>query len=111
MEKSQLKSVKVCNVDELPVGQSKCINVDGKEIGIFNTGKGVYAINNICIHAGGPLHEGPIDCDKGLVSCCWHAWTFDLATGKCVSHPRQDVFAETYNIKIINGEVFVEVNN
>jgi len=109
MEKTNSKLVKVCKVSELPTGQAKAIQVDGKEIGIFNTNDKLYAINNICIHAGGPLHEGPVNCEKAQVTCCWHSWTFDLATGKCVTHPRQDVFAETYPVKIENDEIFVTI--
>lgn len=40
----------------------------------------VYAAN--CPHLLGPLDEG--DCEDNQVSCPWHGYRFDIATGKCV---------------------------
>lgn len=109
MEKTSDSLIKVCALSELPSGQAKYVQVNGKEVGIFNANGKLFAINNICIHAGGRLNEGYIDCEKAQVVCPWHAWNFDLATGKCISHPRQDIFADIYTVKIQNDEVFVEV--
>ncbi len=109
MENINDNLISVCKVDELPSGQSKCIKLEGKEIGLFNVNGKYYALNNVCIHAGGTLHDGPLNCDKAQISCSWHAWTFDLATGKCVSHPKQDVFAKTYPVKIVNNEIFIDI--
>ena len=103
------KTIKVCLVNELSSGQAKSLQIDGKEIGIFNIGGKYYAIDNICMHAGGPLNDGFIDEEKCMVTCPWHGWGYDLASGKCVTHPRQDVFAKTCTVKIIENEIFVEV--
>lgn len=100
---------KVCNTSELQAGQAKSITINGKEIGVFNLNGKFYAIDNICIHAGGPLHEGTVDSGNCQVTCLWHGWAFDLATGKCVTHPRQDVFTNTYPVKVENDEIFIEV--
>ena len=102
--------IKVCKKDELQSGQARPITVDGKEIGVFNIKGKYYAIDNICLHAGGPLNEGSLDEEQCQVTCSWHGWGFDLATGKCVTHPRQDVFTGTYSVKIEGDEVFVELN-
>ena len=100
-------SIKVCKASELIEGQSKCVQANGKDIAIFNVKGKLYAIDNICIHAGGTLNDGPIDEEKCQVTCNWHGWAYDLATGKCVTHPRQDVFTSTYTVKIENDNVFV----
>ncbi|MBI1857718.1 MAG: Rieske (2Fe-2S) protein [Candidatus Melainabacteria bacterium] len=100
---------KVCKVSELLPGQAKSATVGSKEIGVFNIDGKFYAIDNICIHAGGPLHEGAIDPKNCQVTCSWHGWAFDLATGKCVTHPRQDVFTGTYTVTVEGEEIFVEV--
>lgn len=101
--------VKVCKVSELPDGQAKSIQANGKEIGVFNVKGKYYAIDNHCIHAGAPLTDGAIDAEKCQVVCSWHAWGFDLATGKCVTHPKQDVFTGTYNVQVQGDEIFVSV--
>ncbi len=101
--------IKVCKVNELPAGQAKSIKINDKEIAVFNVKGKFYAIDNACIHAGGPLNDGYIDEEKCQVTCNWHGWGYDLATGKCVTHPRQDVFIGSYQIKIEGDDIFVQV--
>ncbi len=109
METTSNSKVKVCNISELQPGQTKSLKVKDKDIAIFNVDAKLYAIDNMCIHAGAPLSEGFIDVEKCQVTCNWHSWVFDLSTGKCVSHPRQDVFSGTYPVQVVGDEVFVEV--
>ena len=101
--------VKVCKVNELSEGQSKCVRHNDRDIAVFNIKGKYYAIENTCIHAGAPLNEGFLDQDKCQVSCNWHGWVYDLATGRCVSHARQDVFIGAYKVKVENDEIFVEI--
>jgi len=109
METASNPQIKVCKVSELQVGQSKCVQTNGKEIAVFNIKGKFYAIDSLCIHAGGPLNEGFLDEEKCQVTCNWHGWGYDLSTGKCVTHPRQDVFASPYKVNIQGDEVFIEV--
>lgn len=101
--------IKVCKVSELPSGQAKSVQSNNKEIGVFNINGKYYAIDNICIHAGGSLCDGYIDTENCQVTCSWHGWGFDLATGKCITHPKQDVFTGSYTVKVDGDEIFVEV--
>ena len=109
METTSNSEIKVCKVNELSCGQAKSIKANGKEIAVFNIKNKFYAIDNLCIHAGGPLNEGSIDEESCQVTCTWHGWGYDLATGKCVTHPRQDVFTNSYPVKVQGDEIFVEV--
>ena len=108
MEKTNSK-FRVCNVNELQPGQAKTVRANDKEIAVFNVKGKYYAIDNGCIHAGAPLSDGHIDEEKCQVICGWHAWSYDLSTGKCVTHPRQDVFAGSYTVQVENEEIFVSV--
>ena len=101
--------IKVCNKSEFENGQSKVVQANGKEIGVFKIKDKYYAIDNLCIHAGAPLTDGSIDEEKCQVICGWHAWGYDLATGKCVTHPKQDIFTGTYKVIIQADEIFLEV--
>lgn len=38
-----------------------------------------YAIDAMCAHQGGPLAQGLVR--DGCVTCPWHGWQYDLATG------------------------------
>lgn len=42
-------------------------------------GETFYALDNACPHSGGSLGDGYIVRDK--ISCPWHGWPFELATG------------------------------
>ena len=42
-------------IDELELGQGMMVEIEGKELAIFNCDGGYYAIDNECTHVGGPL--------------------------------------------------------
>lgn len=52
------KEVFAANVDEIPEGERKIIEVDGVSIGIFHQEGGWYALRNSCLHRGGPVATG-----------------------------------------------------
>ena len=39
----------------------------------------MYALDNGCVHAGGPLSEGTVS--EGVVTCPWHWWRYDVSNG------------------------------
>ncbi len=95
--------VKVASLGELPVGQSKCVELNGREVALFNVDGSIFAIDNCCPHRGGPLAEGIIE---GLeVICPWHGWRFDVTSGACTTLPTKPV--DAYDVKVENGEIWV----
>ena len=48
----------------------------------------VYAIRDRCVHRGVPLSRKPECFKKGTVTCWYHAFTYDLATGELVASLR-----------------------
>ncbi len=54
-------------IDDLPVGESRCLNLEETQIGLFRTAEGVYAIENECPHRGAPLNDGFVL--DGVVTC------------------------------------------
>ncbi len=77
--------VKVANTDELEPGQGMVAEVGGKEIAVFNVEGTFYALDNTCVHRGGPLGEGELIGD--VVTCPWHSWEYNVTTGACVTNP------------------------
>ncbi|MEO0602896.1 MAG: Rieske (2Fe-2S) protein [Myxococcota bacterium] len=63
----------------------------------------VYAIDSICPHAGGPLGEGELDGQQ--LTCPWHGWSFDVATGTCGVDPTMQL--ETFDVRVEGNDVFV----
>jgi len=94
---SQSDLPSVNTVKELPCGNKLiCVaNMDGE----------IHAMENTCLHQGGPLGQGVIE--KGKVICPWHGWAWDPKTGQ--SGP-PDAKIAVYPVKIENGEVLIEID-
>ena len=92
-------------VSELASNSGRTLDLGETSVALFNVDGKFYAMQNICIHRGGPLGEGSLD--SGRVTCPWHAWEFDVKTGACLT--MQGSQLKTYPTKVQNGEVFVEI--
>lgn len=75
------------------------------QLAIFRRGEDVYALDNVCPHAGASLAQGYTD--EKSVACPWHCWEFEIATGKCLTVEDCDV--ETFRVRIVDGMVQVEL--
>ncbi|MBI4479841.1 MAG: non-heme iron oxygenase ferredoxin subunit [Acidobacteria bacterium] len=95
--------VKVANVTDLPNGKVKSITVGEKTIALCNVNGTFYALDNVCIHRGGPLGEGYLDGEK--LECPWHGWQFEVKTGCVAFNPREKI--PTYEVKIEGSDVLV----
>jgi len=98
--------VEAAGIDELEPGQAKLIEVDGKEIALFNSNGEYFAIDNECTHVGGPLCEGEID--DGKVICPWHGAEFDLKSGQAVAPPAEEDI-RTYKVRIEANVIMIEI--
>ncbi len=60
-----------------------------QQVALFNVNDTIYAINNRCSHARGPLCEGQVFNQNGtpFVTCPWHKADFDLRTGEVFDEP------------------------
>ena len=48
----------VATVNEIPRGERKLVEIEGRSIGVFNLKDNYYAVRNRCAHQGGPLCTG-----------------------------------------------------
>ncbi|HEV2352092.1 MAG TPA: non-heme iron oxygenase ferredoxin subunit [Terriglobia bacterium] len=97
--------VKVLSTSDLAEGQGKVVQAGGKAIAVFNVGGTVYALDNTCLHRGGPLGEGMLE--GGVVTCPWHMWEYDVRTGEKVGAPTVKV--ATYAVQVDGSEIKVAV--
>jgi nitrite reductase (NADH) small subunit len=97
--------VRAAKVAEVPAGTIHEIQVDGKAVALANVAGKFFAINNTCLHRGGPLGQGSLQ-DK-IVTCPWHGWEYDVTTGKVVQNPNMGVAC--YPTEVRGEEVFVDV--
>jgi nitrite reductase (NADH) small subunit len=88
-----------------PVNEAKEFSCGDKEICIANVNGTISAMDNVCLHQGGPLGQGMIE--DGKVVCPWHGWAWDPTTGAAAHNPNAKV--ALYPIKTENGDVMVEI--
>ena len=93
--------VRAASVSEVPPGTGKCVTVNGKEVALFNLDGTFHAIDNTCLHRGGPLGEGELE--ASVVTCPWHGCQFNVTTGVCVNNPSAKI--ETYQVKVEGTDV------
>jgi len=96
----------VCPLDDLAPGETKTVFLDGKMVGLFNVNGELYAINNRCSHARGPLSEGEVDATECSVTCPWHYGKFDLKTGQPMDGVVNKPVA-SYQVEVRDGVVWV----
>lgn len=108
----------VLSSDELQEGDYVVIELEGRELGVFNISGEYYCYTNWCAHQSGPVCEGPtsgffeatfnketmeteytFSREDEIIACPWHGWEFDLVTGECHSKP---------SIQLISHDVYEE---
>jgi nitrite reductase/ring-hydroxylating ferredoxin subunit len=72
---------------------------------LYRRGTQIYAVSDVCPHAGGPLHEGVVDADL-CVTCPWHGSRFQLSDGRVVRGPATAP-ATVYEARVQRGRVQV----
>ncbi|MGQ0697273.1 MAG: Rieske (2Fe-2S) protein [Panacagrimonas sp.] len=76
-----------------------------RDIALFLVDGKVIATAGKCPHAGGPLHKGKV-C-AGKLSCPWHGWIYDLATGEC--EESDDVNLARFEVQLEGDDIFVVI--
>jgi 3-phenylpropionate/trans-cinnamate dioxygenase ferredoxin component len=99
----------VCTTEELPEGSMRIVEVDGIEIGVFNCGGDLLAIEDRCSHDDGPLAEGEFDADACTVECPRHGSLFDLRTGRPQTLPAFQA-VDTFDVRVDDGKIKLEVD-
>jgi nitrite reductase/ring-hydroxylating ferredoxin subunit len=97
--------VKVAEVEGVPPGSSCVVDAGGRELALFNVAGEFYCIENSCPHNDGPLGEGELEGD--VVMCPWHAWQFNVRTGRMIYN--ESLCVATYPCKVEDNAVLVEI--
>ncbi len=98
----------VAKKNEISSGTGTTVDVNGKELALFQIDGEFYAIDNTCPHAGGPLGDGELD--GNVVTCPWHGAEFDCTTGEFLSPPAPSG-VETYEVKVDGDDVNVKLED
>ena len=95
--------INIGKVNDVEEGKGKVVEVNGKTLALFKKDGKFYAIENTCLHRGGPLGEGELN-DK-VVTCPWHGWQYNVTTGDSDTGAHVD----TYKVTVEGEDIFVEV--
>ncbi|MBD3731376.1 MAG: Rieske 2Fe-2S domain-containing protein [Sphingopyxis sp.] len=79
------------------------VSAGGKKMLVFLVEGEPVATVPRCPHAAGPLHEGEV-CGT-ILTCPWHGWTFDLATGACEEDP--DLTLQRFETRREGDDIYV----
>ncbi|HEY6250724.1 MAG TPA: Rieske (2Fe-2S) protein [Candidatus Angelobacter sp.] len=97
---------KIAAVSDLPSeGQAKEFTVGEKIICVANIEGEYSAMDNVCLHRGGPLGQGTVE--EGKIVCPWHGWQYDPKSGEAVHNSSAKV--AVYPLKIEGEDVLVDI--
>ena len=100
--------VRLIATQRVPPGKGAFVKAGGRGLAVFHlTDPPRFAvIDNTCPHAGGDLSIGEVT--GGTVSCPWHHWQFDLATG--VSTHSDKARVNCYPTEVRGGYVYADLD-
>lgn len=98
--------IKACTIDQVQEGQLFGFHSNDKKILLANQKGKIFATDLICTHAEADLSNGFLS-DEGI-RCPLHLSVFNLQDGNPQNPPAEKPL-KTYNVKIQQNEVYVEV--
>ncbi|MBI2984912.1 MAG: non-heme iron oxygenase ferredoxin subunit [Candidatus Kerfeldbacteria bacterium] len=102
---SEAGFVRVAALDQLADGKPFCATVNGKQLALFRLGNEVFALDNRCNHAAGPLCEGFVE--GSVVECPLHGSRFNVQTGAVLRGPALDP-QPVYQVRVQGQSVEVK---
>ena len=108
-------------VGDIPDGGRVVVSVKDRPVVVFRKGAEYFALLDRCPHKGGSLSEGqtiglvtataPGAYSYGrpgeIVRCPWHAWEFDIRTGRSYCDPER-YRAPSYEVVRVAGRELAE---
>ncbi len=103
LQETPSEPVRVCTVDELPVGESKTIGYGRYPALVINTPEGLRAFSAVCTHFACIVKW---ENQEGLIYCPCHDGYFDPQDGHVVSGPPPLPLA-AIPVNVVNNEIFI----
>ena len=96
----------VARVGDIPDGEGRAYEVDGRMVAVFFTDGQYQAIDDFCPHMGASLAGGAVE--DGIVVCPWHAWRFRISDGTWCDNPKIGI--DSFEILVEGDEIKVGVS-
>jgi nitrite reductase (NADH) small subunit len=97
--------IKAARYGDIPESSGKMIEAGGRKLALFHSNGQFFAIDNACLHRGGPLGEGEVYGTR--VVCPWHGWEYDFSTGCNVDDPSLKLTC--FAVKVEGDDILVEI--
>ena len=96
---------RVCALEDVGEREVKGFEAHGTEIAVARSAGGYHAFPLHCPHLEESLSEGK--CDGVTLTCVYHYWQWDLATGASTGEAALDLLS--YPVKTEAGDLFVDL--
>jgi nitrite reductase/ring-hydroxylating ferredoxin subunit/Fe-S cluster biogenesis protein NfuA len=93
-------------LDDIPDGGILALTIDGEKVLLYRNGAVVSCMRNACAHLGLPIHDGLVE--DGIITCPFHGFRYDLASGECLTAP--EVQLQPHAVRIIGDKVEVRLS-
>lgn len=107
-----MHTIRVCALDDIPVGQSKGADINGQRLFFVRQADRVVAYHNRCPHLGIDLEwldDQFLDADGQFIQCAMHGALFLIDSGLCISGPCQNQSLTPIPCHLVEGDVFIEL--
>jgi naphthalene 1,2-dioxygenase system ferredoxin subunit len=96
----------VMALEDVFEGEVMAVDVQGKEIALYEVQGELYATDNLCTHGAARLSDGFLEGRE--IECPFHQGRFDVCTGKALCAPLTENI-RVYPVRIENKRVFVNM--
>ena len=99
--------IKMCGDKDLIIGKMKKVSVSGKSVLLVRTTDSVYALDDLCTHAGCSLSSmGYLEGNKVICGC--HGASFDFVTGKALTLPAVKDLS-VYKVTVKDNDIYLNI--
>jgi nitrite reductase/ring-hydroxylating ferredoxin subunit/uncharacterized membrane protein len=95
----------VLAMSELEDNQPRHVEANGYPVVLVKRNDQVFALTDLCTHAGGPLSEGTVEND--CIRCPWHGSLFSMKTGEVVEGPSVHC-VRAFETRIRDGQIEIK---
>ena len=95
--------VTVAQVGSIIEGQGGTFTVGDRLVAVFLSNGEYHAIDDLCPHMGASLGAGEVY--DGNVSCPWHAWRFNVCTGRWTDNPKLGI--DCFDVRVVGNDIQV----
>jgi nitrite reductase/ring-hydroxylating ferredoxin subunit len=103
LQETPSEPVRVCKVDELPVGESKTVNYGRYPALVINTPQGLRAFSAVCTHFACIVKW---DIEKGSIYCPCHDGYFDPQDGHVTAGPPPTGLT-AIPVNVVDDEIYI----